>query len=234
MNRLGIATNTILSGKMIVPNLNPAQMAAARRPMSASLRTPRGGDKSFERLRSDGQATPRAKAVPEVPEGQEEPWLFRFGRSLTTMDVWKMGFSRVIIFGAHHWADASTAGAEIAEAFGSHETLSGLSAEHKDSLESMISPSFLRGDVLIAVQCSQCAMLPEDEKMMCISNAAKLIDAISNVWTQYDQMGENDLGAVVVVMEGLEAETLIANWTPDDIIRYPVTELDEEFSVFFK
>ena len=58
---------------MIVPNLNPAQMAAARRPMSASLRTPRGGDKSFERLRSDGQATPRAKAVPEVPEGQEEP-----------------------------------------------------------------------------------------------------------------------------------------------------------------
>jgi hypothetical protein len=30
----------LISETMIVPNLNPAQMAAARRPMSASLRTP--------------------------------------------------------------------------------------------------------------------------------------------------------------------------------------------------
>ena len=48
---------------MIVPNLNPSQ-AQKMRPQSASLRTPRG-DPSFNRLRTDGQATPRLPA-PEV------------------------------------------------------------------------------------------------------------------------------------------------------------------------
>jgi len=217
---------------MIVPNLNPAQMA--RRPMSASLRTPRGGDQSFARLRNDGQATPRQGYKPDVPEGEEEPWLFSFHRSLSTMDVWKMGFSRVIIFGAHHWADTQTAAAEMSEAFGASTPINGLAAEHKDALEAMISPSFLRGDVLVAVQCSQCGMMPEDERALCIRNAAKLIDAISNVWTQYDEMGEPDLGAVVVVMEGYEGGDLIAEWSETDRIRYPVAELDEDFSVFFK
>jgi len=217
---------------MIVPNLNPAQLA--KRPQSASLRTPRGGDQSFARLRNDGQATPRQAPKSNIPEGEEEPWLFRFERSLTTMDVWKMGFSRLLIFGAHHWADASTAAAEISEAFGAQEPLPSLSPESKDSLQAMISPSFLRGDVLIAVQCLQSAMLPPDERKTCIENAAKLIDAISNVWTQYDEMGERDLGAVVVVMEGFDEDELLANWGGGDIIRYPVSELDEDFSVFFK
>ena len=209
---------------MIVPNLNPAQLT--KRPMSASLRTPRGGDQSFARLRNEGQATPR-QAPKEVPEGEEEPWLFSFKRSLTTMDVWKMGFSRVIIFGAHHWADTTTAAAEIAEAFGAREPLPGLAAEHKDSLQAMISPAVLRGDVLIAVQCSQCSLLPKPQRDVCVQNAAKLIDAISNVWTQYDEMGETDLGAVVIVMEGFEQDELLAEWSTDDRIRYPVTELDD-------
>ena len=76
---------------MIQLNLNPAQ-AQRIRPQSASLRTPRGGDRSFDRLRNDGQATPRLPAPREAPPpGEEEPWLFSFERSLTTMDVWKMG-----------------------------------------------------------------------------------------------------------------------------------------------
>ena len=57
----------------VVPNLNPAQVA--RRPMSASLRTPRGGDASFSRLREDDdRATPRLPPKPEAPPGEEEPW----------------------------------------------------------------------------------------------------------------------------------------------------------------
>ena len=76
---------------MMQLNLNPAQ-AQRMRPQSASLRTPRGqGDPSFARMRADGQATPRMQPKPEAPPGEEEPWLFRFERSLTTMDVWKMG-----------------------------------------------------------------------------------------------------------------------------------------------
>ena len=71
----------------------------SQRPQSASLRTPRGSDPSFNRLRNEGQATPRLPApTTEVAPGEEEPWLFSFERCLTTMDVWKMGFSRVIVF----------------------------------------------------------------------------------------------------------------------------------------
>ena len=168
---------------MIVPNLNPSQMKAAR-PFSASLRTPRGGDQSFARFRNDGQATPRLPAKAEVPPGEEEPWLFSFKRSLTTMDVWRMGFSRVIVFGAHHWAEEATACNELCEAFCASGTLPGLAAEHKSALESIIAPCFLRGDVLLAVQCTQCAMLPADDRAACMRNVAKLVDAVSNVWTQ--------------------------------------------------
>ena len=79
-------------------NLNPAQAQASSRlrPQSASLRTPRGnnGDPSFNRMRADGQATPRQAPKPEAAPGEEEPWLFSFERSLTTMDVWKMGVRR--------------------------------------------------------------------------------------------------------------------------------------------
>lgn len=220
---------------MIVPNLNPAQVrAAAARPASASLRTPRGGDQSFARLR-EGQATPRLQPNPDVAPGEEEPWLFRFGRSLNTMDVWKMGFSRVLIFGTHQWADTATAAAEISEAFNAQQPLKALGPEDRDTLEALISPAFLRGDVLIALQCSQCSHLPAAEKAICVTNAAKLIDAVSNVWTQYDDMGEADLGAVVVVMEGFDDDVLSVDWGgTHEPITYPVTELDEDFSAFFK
>ena len=55
---------------MIQLNLNPAQAARAR-PQSASLRTPRG-DPSFNRMRTEGQATPRLPPKPEVAPGEEE------------------------------------------------------------------------------------------------------------------------------------------------------------------
>ena len=221
---------------MIVPNLNPAQLkASGTRPFSASLRTPRGGDQSFARLRNDGQATPRLPPNPNASPGEEEPWLFRFGRSLNTMDVWKMGFSRVIIFGAHHWVSSETAAAEVSEAFGAQQPIAGLGAEHKETLEALIAPAFLRGDVLLAVQCSQFSMLPDAERETCLANAAKFIDAVSNVWTQYDEMNDADLGAVVVVMEGFSGSSLSADWgTADGPVVYPVAELDEEFSAFFK
>jgi hypothetical protein len=157
------------------------------------------------RMRNDGQATPRLPPKEDVPPGEEEPWLFRFDRCLTTHDMWRMGFSRVIIFGAQHWTSEATAAAEISEALGASVYLKGLGLEHRASLEEIIKPALLGGDVLLAVQCSACASMLEDERAACMSNAAKLIDAISNVWTRFDEMGETSLGAVVIVMEG-------ANW----------------------
>jgi hypothetical protein len=190
---------------MIVPNLNPAQIA--KRPMSASLRTPRGGDASFSRMNrgeTDERATPRLPApAEEVPPGEEEPWLFSFVRPLTTLDVWKMGFSRCIVFGAHHWVDEATAAAELSEAFRASEPLKGLGMEHKATLEAVIAPCFLRGDVLMAVQCTQCSLLPDDERQACMRNVAKFLDCVSNVWCQYDEMSEPELGAVVAVLEGV-------------------------------
>ena len=87
-------------------------------------------------MRTQDQATPRlsAPAVPPPP-GEEEPWLFSFHRPLSTQDVWRMGFSRVIVFGAHHWADEAVAAAEISEAFRMREALPSLAEEHKPALE---------------------------------------------------------------------------------------------------
>ena len=248
---------------MISLNLNPAQAARAR-PQSASLRTPRGqtGDPSFNRLRNEGQATPRLAPKPDVTPGEEEPWLFAFARSLNTMDVWKMGFSRVICFGAHHWVDEATAAAEISEvrpsqlqshsclcratahprscaptpaqAFRASTPLTNLSAESKEPLESIIAPCFLRGDVLLAVQCTQLGLLPPEEQAACIKIVAKFVDCISNVWSQYDEMEDPELGAVVVVLEGYTEAALTAEWAPDDSMTYPVAPLDEELTVFFK
>jgi len=218
---------------MISLNLNPAQQSRMR-PQSASLRTPRG-DPSFNRMRNEGQATPRLPPKPEAPPGEEEPWLFGFERSLTTMDVWRMGFSRVIVFGAHHWAEEATCAAELSEAFRAGTPLPGLTLEHKQSLETIIAPCFLKGDVLLAVQCTQLSLLPADEQAACLGHVAKLIECVSNVWTQYDEMAEAELGAVVVVLEGFSKPELTADWgAGDDMMTYPVTELDEDLSAFFK
>jgi hypothetical protein len=172
-----------------VPNLNPSQVAKLR-PQSASLRTPRG-DPSFSRLRNDGQATPRLKPPEVAPAaGEEEPWLFSFHRSLTTMDAWRMGFSRVMVFGAHNWADEATAASELCEAFRATKPMPDLSARYKPDLEAMIAPCFLRGDVLLAIQCTQCSSLPEADAKKCIAHVAKMLDCVSNVWMQYDEMSE--------------------------------------------
>ena len=104
--------------------------------------------------------------------------------------------------GAHHWADEATAAAELSEAFRANKPITNLGAAVKPDLEAIIAPCFLRGDVLLAVQCTQCAMLPEDERAACFRNVAKMLDCVSNVWCQYDEMSEPELGAVVVVLEG--------------------------------
>jgi len=218
-----------------VPNLNPSQLR--QRPVSASLRTPRSAradDPSFARLRNEGQATPRVAPKPEVPPGEEEPWLFSFPRSLSTMDVWKMGFSRVVIFGAHHWASEEVCAAELSEAFRANTPIPSLANEYRESLEAMIAPAFLKGDVLLAVQFTAAAAMPPEERARCVSCAAKLIDAVSNVWSQYDEMNETELGAVVVVLEGYSEATLHVDWGGGDEMDYPVTTLDDGFTVFFK
>ena len=185
-----------------MPNLHPGQKPV--RPMSASLRTPRGGDASFARMRAEGQATPRLKPATEgqpTPE-EEEPWLFSFEGLLTTGNVWKLGFSRMILLNAQAWADPSLAATEMCEAFQSRETLPALANEHKPALESAVAPAFLRGDVLISIRCDLCEALPDEQKRAALNSVGKLIDAVSNVWTQYDEMEDPELGAVVVVLEG--------------------------------
>ena len=140
----------------------------------------------------------------------------------------------MIVFGVHHWVAEETAVAELSEAFRAVRPLQGLSLEHKQALETIVAPCFLKGDVLLAVQCTQLHMLPPEEQRVCIERAAKLVDAVSNVWTQYDEMEEPDLGAVVVVLEGFREAALTADWGPEEQMTYPVTPLDEELSVFFK
>ena len=92
---------------MMIPNLNPGQKPT--RPMSASLRTPRGGDPSMARLKAEGQATPRLRPTTEgQPTAEEdEPWLFSFDGLLSTGDVWRMGFSRLILLSAQARPPAS-------------------------------------------------------------------------------------------------------------------------------
>ena len=222
---------------MIATNLSPAQLASLKvsRPQSASLRTPRGRhDASFDRLR-DGQATPRAAPKPAAAPEEEEvdqPWLFRFPRSLSTADIWKMGFSRAVVFNGNNWTTEGTAAADILEAFHASSKLPGLAAEHKDDLESAIGPAFLRGDVLISVQCAGLGAL--DDAAVAWGCVSKLVDAVSNVWTLYDEMEEGALGAVVMVLEGCDMSKLYAAWGADDAaVEYPVALLDEEFSAFF-
>ena len=142
-----------------------------------------------------------------------------------------MQFSRVIVFGAHHWADEETAARELSEAFRS----SLLTSLDKSNLETIIAPCFLGGDVLLAVQCTQLSLLPEADRSDCIARVAKLVDCVSSVWTSYDEMGSDELGAVVVVLEGFSESMLTAEWGGGEgAMSYPVTPLDEELSVFFK
>ncbi|KAL1520583.1 hypothetical protein AB1Y20_022159 [Prymnesium parvum] len=219
---------------MIVPNLHPGQKPL--RPTSASLRTPRGGEASAARQRAEGQATPRLRPATEgqpTPE-EDEPWLFRFEKLLSTGDVWRMGFSRLIVLNAQGWADEPTAAAEICEAFQSREGLPSLALEHKLSLESAVAPAFLRGDVLISIRCDVCSTLPDPQKHGALNTVGKLIDAVSNVWTQYDEMEDPELGAVVVVLEGFEGDMLTCEWSPGDVAPYPVTHLDQELTQFLK
>lgn len=230
---------------MIVPNLNPSQLHSARkatgRPQSASLRTPRGGDSSFARLRGDGQATPRLQPKPVEDyeaAAEDEPWLFAFERCLTTADIWKMGFSSVIVLGSHRWSNEEKAAQELSEVFARQGAesmvLGGLGLEHREDLEALVAPAFLRGDVLIAVQCSRMDELTDEEKAVCERCIAKFVDGSSNVWLQYDEMKDERLGAVVVVLEGFKGNELRADWGCDcEVLSYPVTLLDESLSTFF-
>ena len=140
-----------LGSTMIQSNLNPAQARIAR-PTSASLRTPRGArteDPSFARLKSEAQATPRLPPPEVDPEaGDEEPWLFRFARSCTTAEVWRMGFSRVVVFSTANWADAAAPVRELNEAFRPRQPIADLSRASTEALQAAIAPTFQRGDVL--------------------------------------------------------------------------------------
>ena len=75
----------------------------------------------------------------------------------------------------------------------------------------------------------------EDERARASAAVAKLIDAVSEVWLQYDAMDDPELGAVVVILENSKQTALAAEYGPDDKgIEYPVTELDEQLSAFFR
>ena len=138
---------------MIQSNLDPAQARIAR-PTSASLRTPRGArteDPSFARLKSEAQATPRLPPPEaDLEAGDEEPWLFRFARSCSTAEVWRMGFSRVVVFSTANWADAAAPVRELNEAFRPRQLIADLSRASTEALQAAIAPTFQRGDVLFS------------------------------------------------------------------------------------
>ena len=148
-----MADGTAALADMIQSNLNPGQMMRAR-PMSASLRTPRGNPSAPPERTRDGQAIPRLAPRPEeAPPGEEEPWLFAFPRCLTTADLWKMGFAQAIMFNAAGWTNEAVAAAEISSALRRAVPLPSLSAEHREDVEGAIAPSFIGGDVVICVAC---------------------------------------------------------------------------------
>ena len=86
-----------------------------------------------------------------------------------------------------------------------------------------------------SVQVHEYADWADDERARASAAVAKLIDAVSEVWLQYDAMDDPELGAVVVILENSKATALAAEYGPDDKgIEYPVTELDEQLSAFFR
>ena len=224
---------------MIQSNLNPAQARIAR-PTSASLRTPRGArteDPSFARLKSEAQATPRLPPPEaDLEAGDEEPWLFRFARSCTTAEVWRMGFSRVVVFSTANWATEAAQVRELNEAFRPKQPIADLSRASTEALQAAIAPTFQRGDVLFTINCvHEYADWADDERARASAAVAKLIDAVSEVWLQYDAMDDPELGAVVVILENSKQTALAAEYGPDDKgMEYPVTELDEQLSAFFR
>ena len=94
------------------------------------------------RLKADGQATPRLRPAQEgQPTAEEdEPWLFGYDGLLSTGDVWRMGFSRLILLNAQGWAADDVAAGEICEAFRSKEAIPAMGDEHKVWLRSARSP----------------------------------------------------------------------------------------------
>jgi len=103
----------------------------------------------------------------------------------------------------------------------------------KAKLEEIIAPTFLGGDVLLAISCQRFTPGTADE---CLAKVAKLIDCVSDVWTRFDEAAEVHLGAVVVVLEGFEGSEIKADWegVPSNGMTYPVTVLDDQLSAFFK
>ena len=181
-----------------------------------------------------------------------------FARSCTTAEVWRMGFSRVVVFSTANWADAAAPVRELNEAFRPRQPIADLSRASTEALQAAIAPTFQRGDVLFTINCVRarkrrairCAILrttrlssqvheyadwAEDERARASAAVAKLIDAVSEVWLQYDAMDDPELGAVVVILENSKATALAADYGPDDKgMEYPVTELDEQLSAFFR
>jgi hypothetical protein len=62
----------------------------------------------------------------------------------------------------------------------------------------------------------------------------KLVDCISSVWSQYDELESENLGAVVVVLEGCGLHVVSADWGDgEEPMAYPVTPLDESLAPYF-
>ena len=149
---------------------------------------------------------------------------------------------------------------ELNEAFRPRQPIADLSRASTEALQAAIAPTFQRGDVLFTINCvrtprnfgaqfgAQLSDLPmappqvheyadwaDDERARASAAVAKLIDAVSEVWLQYDAMDDPELGAVVVILENSKATALAAEYGPDDKgMEYPVTELDEQLSAFFR
>jgi len=181
-------------------------------------------------MQREGQATPRLPPKPaDAAAEDDEPWLFRFDRSLTTAEAWKMGFSHVILLTAQSWSDEAVAAAEICEAFRAKARIDSLGFERKGDIEASFAPHFLVGDVLLTIHC-------QDACAECMQRVAKVIDCVSNVWNEYNELEEAGIGAVVVVLEGTTIESLTPDWGADSDgapVAYPVTHLPEHLAPYF-
>merc|ERR1712008_200969 len=76
--------------------------------------------------------------------------------------------------------------------------------------------------------CHGLENLSPDDREECVACMAKLVDCISSVWSQYDALEHETLGAVVVVLEGCGLHVVSADWGDgEEPMAYPVTPLDE-------
>ena len=54
------------------------------------------------------------------------------------------------------------------------------------------------------------------------------------MWSQYDELESENLGAVVVVLEGCGLHVVSADWGDgEEPMAYPVTPLDESLAPYF-